>query len=67
MGGQDFVTPRCRKQIVYVAPLSFGKKAAERNVVEIETPRGGAAFTQARIPPRQVFCKIKEIYKVEAE
>jgi hypothetical protein len=65
--GRHFVTPRCRRQIVCVAPLSFGKKAAERNVVEIVTPRGDAPTAQATIPPRQLSCKIKEIYKVEAE
>jgi hypothetical protein len=34
-----------------VLPLSFGKKAAERNVVEIVTPRDKAPSAQSIISP----------------
>jgi len=62
----------CRNQAITIAevvlPLSFRKrKWHKENICRNRTPRGDAACAQATIPPRQVFCKIKEIEKVEAE
>jgi hypothetical protein len=53
VNGQKLRGPLTGSATSFLLPLSLEKKAAERNVVEIVTPRDVDPYAQPDIPPRE--------------